>query len=134
VKINEGWFDPVQDRIGNVEKSRSPRPAQKLASRARQNVTADHTHIDGHLTNRLAGVEHVDQLVLACDTTHRFCRVHQSPLRGDMGEGDKTRARLDHPLQRIHVDLPCAIRRYEVHMQSAAGGLLKKREIVRSVF
>ena len=133
MQVDEGRVDLVEKALADIKEACATRAAQKFAPRAGQDIAADGAHVQGHLADRLAGIEQVDQAVFAGDAAHLDRRVHEAAVGGDMGEGDQARARRNHGIKRRDVDLTRGIGGHKINVQAAPSGLLQQGQIVGNI-
>ena len=133
MQVNKGWVDLIEKALADVEEPGAARAAQEFAARAGQDIAADGAHVHGHLAYGLAGVQQVDQAVLACDAAHLHRWVHKAALGGDMSEGNQSGAGGYEGFKGCNVDLAGGIGWHKVDVQIAASGLLEKCQSVGNI-
>ncbi len=79
----------LQRLIRDVQKSRTPGTAQKLACARRQEVAFQLTHVDGHLSDGLAGVHQVQNSLLATQGTDCADILYQAGVCRNMRYADE---------------------------------------------
>jgi hypothetical protein len=87
VQVEERGLELLEDRLADVEEPGSAGGAEVLAPGGGQHVAADPCHVDGHLSDGLAGVEEVEDPGVAGEGAYFLGGVDQPALGGDVGDG-----------------------------------------------
>src|SRR6185312_3070539 len=95
VEIQQGRLETFEDVATNIEEARSTWAAQVFATSRREYVTADPVNVDGHLSDRLAGVYQVDDACFACDLSNFSNRIHKSTIGRYVRNGNEPDALID---------------------------------------
>ena len=108
--VEHGRTQAVEHRVTHVQESGAPRRPEELAPGRADQVAADLIHIDGELTDRLAGVEQVGNAGGSNQGTGLGDGIDEPALARDMGERDECHATpFEPPGQRVEVDLAVGI-------------------------
>jgi hypothetical protein len=105
VDVEERGLEALDQLTPDIEEPGAARPAQELAPGGAEDVAADLADVDRHLADRLAGVEQERHAGRARDAADRGGGVDEAAVRGDVDERDQFDALVEHPLERVDIDL-----------------------------
>lgn len=107
---------PVVPHTGNG----ATRASQVLAARPRQNIATDAADIKRHLPRGLAGVEHIEHVVLLAEAAHRLGGIDQSSVGRRVRHGHHGRAPGQFSLQVLKIDLTVFVVLNEHHFDAVS--------------
>ena len=117
----------------NIQKANAARATQKLAAGRGQQVALNGIDVEHELARRLAGIDQVENAVLARDCAYRLNRVDQPAVGGNVSDRDQAHALVDHGAQRVHAGFAALRRRNDFDLDTLFTGNLQVGKIVRRV-
>ena len=93
----------VEQLLPDVEEAGAARPAQVLAARRGEKVAAELLHVQRHLTHGLAGVEQVEDAMLAGDGADLSCGVDKAAVGRGVRDRDQPAVETRWPAVKLQV-------------------------------
>ena len=105
VQVQQRRLELIQDGVAHIEQTSPARAAQELAPGDGEQVAADLVHVNGHLADRLAGVQQVERADLTRNGADLGGGIDQATVRRHMRDGDQAHALVRHLAQRLNREL-----------------------------
>ena len=133
MQVQERRADPLHRPVAEVEQPGAARGPEVLAPGGGQHVAADPGHVDRQLSDRLAGVEHVEHVVLAAQRPHRLGRVHDPVAGRHVHQRDHRRAAAQLPLEGVEGDLAVLVVLHQHDLDTEPVAQVQQRDGVAGV-